>query len=148
MYLRYGFHKINKTPRSPRPQATSGNYDNVVWEFSHPKFQRGRPELLHEIRRRAGIDTARAEGKSSSDSLSALNQQNNTLIRQLQKTVAFQQFIIENMTKVLSRNFPELNMKNMVEQYALRNSVVSGATGPGIMVTHPDGGLSPGFELM
>ncbi|KAI0758581.1 HSF-type DNA-binding-domain-containing protein [Irpex lacteus] len=44
----YGFHKINRTPRA---QRTSG--DAQTWEFSHPKFLRGRPDLLEEIKRKA-----------------------------------------------------------------------------------------------
>ncbi|KAI9335886.1 HSF-type DNA-binding-domain-containing protein, partial [Pilaira anomala] len=44
----YGFHKINKSPRSQR-----GNSKNGVWEFSHIKFQRGCPELLEEIKRKS-----------------------------------------------------------------------------------------------
>jgi hypothetical protein len=44
----YGFHKINKSPRGQR-----GNNENEIWEFSHPKFQRGRPDILEDINRKA-----------------------------------------------------------------------------------------------
>ncbi|KAG2172244.1 hypothetical protein INT43_004785, partial [Umbelopsis isabellina] len=44
----YGFHKINKTPRGQRGVA-----ENQIWEFSHPKFLRGRTDLLDEIKRKA-----------------------------------------------------------------------------------------------
>ena len=44
----YGFHKINRTPRNQRPQA-----DAQRWEFSHPKFLRGRTDLLEDIKRKA-----------------------------------------------------------------------------------------------
>ncbi|KAI9486238.1 MAG: HSF-type DNA-binding-domain-containing protein [Benjaminiella poitrasii] len=44
----YGFHKINKSPRGQR-----GNNENEIWEFSHPKFQRGRPDILEDIKRKA-----------------------------------------------------------------------------------------------
>ncbi|KAJ7476174.1 HSF-type DNA-binding-domain-containing protein, partial [Mycena latifolia] len=40
----YGFHKINRTPRAQRTAS-----DAQTWEFSHPKFLRGRPDLLDEI---------------------------------------------------------------------------------------------------
>ncbi|KAG8836027.1 hypothetical protein FRC17_010491 [Serendipita sp. 399] len=43
----YGFHKINRTPRNQRVQP-----DAQQWEFSHPKFLRGRLDLLEDIRRR------------------------------------------------------------------------------------------------
>jgi len=45
---RYGFHKINKSPRGQR-----GNNENEIWEFSHPKFQHGRSDILKEIKRKA-----------------------------------------------------------------------------------------------
>ncbi|KDN47099.1 hypothetical protein RSAG8_03876, partial [Rhizoctonia solani AG-8 WAC10335] len=44
----YGFHKINKTPRSQRTSQ-----DNQTWEFSHPKFLKGRVDLLDQIKRKA-----------------------------------------------------------------------------------------------
>ncbi|TRM58794.1 HSF-type DNA-binding-domain-containing protein [Schizophyllum amplum] len=44
----YGFHKINRTPRAQRTST-----DQQVWEFSHHKFLRGRPDLLDEIKRKA-----------------------------------------------------------------------------------------------
>ncbi|OAD07498.1 heat shock factor-type transcription factor, partial [Mucor lusitanicus CBS 277.49] len=43
----YGFHKINKSPRGQR-----GNNENEIWEFSHPKFQHGRSDILKEIKRK------------------------------------------------------------------------------------------------
>ncbi|PWN31911.1 winged helix DNA-binding domain-containing protein, partial [Meira miltonrushii] len=44
----YGFYKVNKTPRGHRHAV-----DTQIWEFSHPKFIRGRPDLLDDIRRKA-----------------------------------------------------------------------------------------------
>lgn len=43
----YGFHKINRTPRNQRVQP-----DAQQWEFSHPKFLRGRQDLLEDIKRK------------------------------------------------------------------------------------------------
>ena len=48
--LRYGFHKVNDSPRSPKPNNEPQMQQ--IWEFSHPKFLRGHPELLPEIRRK------------------------------------------------------------------------------------------------
>lgn len=45
---RYGFHKVNKSPRGHRTLA-----ENQIWEFSHAKFIRNRPDLLDEIKRKA-----------------------------------------------------------------------------------------------
>ncbi|KAH8920829.1 winged helix DNA-binding domain-containing protein [Atractiella rhizophila] len=44
----YGFHKVNKTPRGQK-----GSTDNQQWEFNHPKFIKGRADLLDSIRRKA-----------------------------------------------------------------------------------------------
>ncbi|KAI8084239.1 HSF-type DNA-binding-domain-containing protein [Gilbertella persicaria] len=43
----YGFHKVNKTPRGQRT-----NNETEIWEFSHPKFQYNRPDLLEDIKRK------------------------------------------------------------------------------------------------
>ncbi|ORX81760.1 hypothetical protein K493DRAFT_270309 [Basidiobolus meristosporus CBS 931.73] len=44
----YGFHKVNKSPRGHRTLA-----ENQIWEFSHAKFLRDRPDLLDDIKRKA-----------------------------------------------------------------------------------------------
>lgn len=43
----YGFHKINKSHRGQR-----GHSKNEIWEFSHPNFQKNRPDLLENIKRK------------------------------------------------------------------------------------------------
>ncbi|KAJ2416241.1 hypothetical protein GGI10_001100 [Coemansia sp. RSA 2530] len=43
----YGFHKVNKSPRGHRTMA-----ENQIWEFSHQKFIRDRPDLLDQIKRK------------------------------------------------------------------------------------------------
>ncbi|KAJ2895866.1 hypothetical protein IWW38_002187, partial [Coemansia aciculifera] len=43
----YGFHKVNKSPRGHRTMA-----ENQIWEFSHPKFVRDRPDMLDQIKRK------------------------------------------------------------------------------------------------
>ncbi|KAI8097862.1 HSF-type DNA-binding-domain-containing protein [Gilbertella persicaria] len=53
----YGFHKVNKSPRGHRTLA-----ENQIWEFSHTKFLRDRPDLLDEIKRKTmESDTVRRE---------------------------------------------------------------------------------------
>ncbi|KAM0754847.1 winged helix DNA-binding domain-containing protein, partial [Meredithblackwellia eburnea MCA 4105] len=44
----YSFSKINKTPRG----VARGSIDNQEWEFRHPKFVRGKPQQLDEIKRK------------------------------------------------------------------------------------------------
>lgn len=43
----YGFHKVNKSPKGHRTLA-----ENQIWEFSHSKFIKDRPDLLEEIKRK------------------------------------------------------------------------------------------------
>ncbi|CAD6977673.1 unnamed protein product [Tilletia controversa] len=62
----YGFYKVNKVPRGSRSSSSAGlnAADGLIWEFSHPKFQRNRPDLLDEIKRRAiEHDSSRNESK-------------------------------------------------------------------------------------
>lgn len=62
----YGFHKINRvsffvsfiidwtlTCQLQTPRAQRSSSDVQTWEFSHPRFLRGRPDLLEEIKRKA-----------------------------------------------------------------------------------------------
>lgn len=53
----YGFHKINRTPRNVKQASSSAHTAPVdpasqKWEFSHPKFLRGRSDLLEDIKRK------------------------------------------------------------------------------------------------
>lgn len=62
----YGFYKVNKTPRGHRQSV-----DPQIWEFSHPKFLRGRPDLLDDIRRKAlDSEHARVEARDLQYSVS------------------------------------------------------------------------------
>ncbi|KAI8885256.1 hypothetical protein K501DRAFT_332114 [Backusella circina FSU 941] len=56
---KYGFHKINKSPRGQRTTA-----ENQIWEFSHPKFLKDRPDLLEGIRRKSVEAEAKKESKN------------------------------------------------------------------------------------
>lgn len=95
-FIRYGFHKVNKSPRGHRALA-----ENQIWEFSHPKFLRGRGDLLEEIKRKAlDTDVVRRDQSdigthmavmqvAQSDmmqQLAQLQQNFNELVRELQDT--------------------------------------------------------------
>jgi hypothetical protein len=74
---RYGFHKVNKTPRGYKIAS-----ENQVWEFSHTKFIRHRPDLLDEIKRRQGdVDFIR-EGDLSTH-ISLMQVQQNDIMKQV-----------------------------------------------------------------
>ncbi|KAI8079011.1 HSF-type DNA-binding-domain-containing protein [Gilbertella persicaria] len=76
----YGFHKINKSPRGQR-----NNNDNEIWEFSHPKFQHGRPDLLKDIKRKAmDSELLRRETGDIHASFAALQMTQTDLLQQFQ----------------------------------------------------------------
>lgn len=67
----YGFHKVNKTPRGQR-----GNDNSAAWEFVHPKFHRGRPDLLEQIRRKTLENDSASQSLRNKDSI--INQSSST----------------------------------------------------------------------
>ncbi|UZJ55802.1 hypothetical protein CBS101457_005122 [Exobasidium rhododendri] len=82
----YGFYKVNKTPRGHRHAV-----DTQIWEFSHPKFIRGHPEMLDDIRRKAlDSEHARVEARDLQYSVSVGHMQ-------LRQQVDEQQYRIEEL---------------------------------------------------
>jgi len=68
---------VNKTPRGSKVAAES-----QVWEFSHTKFIRHRPDLLDEIKRRVGdVDYIR-EGDLS-NAMTAMQVQQKDILKQV-----------------------------------------------------------------
>lgn len=87
---RYGFHKVNKSPRGHRTLA-----ENQIWEFSHPKFLRNRPDLLDEIKRKSmEADTARRENGDLQSHVAMLQASQSEMIQQIQN-------LYENFTEVI-----------------------------------------------
>ncbi|KAG8908590.1 hypothetical protein FRB99_004878 [Tulasnella sp. 403] len=96
----YDFHKTNRAPRSQR------GVEKECSVFSHPKFQRGRPDLLPEIRRKApdaaGADPGNAYDmpppaavpRNSSDELHHLKDQFRTLRSEHDVLVRFCQDLV------------------------------------------------------
>ncbi|CAO3618300.1 unnamed protein product [Mucor hiemalis] len=86
----YGFHKVNKSPRGHRTLA-----ENQIWEFSHPKFLRNRPDLLDEIKRKSmEADTARRENGDLQSHVAMLQASQSEMIQQIQN-------LYENFTEVI-----------------------------------------------
>ncbi|KAI7897311.1 HSF-type DNA-binding-domain-containing protein [Mucor mucedo] len=86
----YGFHKVNKSPRGHRTLA-----ENQIWEFSHPKFLRNRPDLLDEIKRKSmEADTARRENGDLQSHVAMLQGSQAEMIQQIQN-------LYENFTEVI-----------------------------------------------
>ncbi|KAI9483851.1 MAG: HSF-type DNA-binding-domain-containing protein [Benjaminiella poitrasii] len=86
----YGFHKVNKSPRGHRTLA-----ENQIWEFSHPKFLRNRPDLLDDIKRKSmEADNARRENNDLQNHIAMLQASQSEMIQQIQH-------LYENFTEVL-----------------------------------------------
>jgi len=74
----YGFHKVNK--------STPKGSENQVWEFFHPKFIRGKPHLIEEIKRkqlenesyRANLLLEQTRALVRHNSLNSLNKRNSS----------------------------------------------------------------------
>jgi hypothetical protein len=105
---RYGFHKINKSPRGQR-----GNNENEIWEFCHAKFQHGRSDILKEIKRKAmDSELLRRETGDIHTSFAML---------QMSQTDLLQQFYIlqENFSNLL-RGFEESKKVQLQQQIIIR----------------------------
>ncbi|KAI8093045.1 HSF-type DNA-binding-domain-containing protein [Halteromyces radiatus] len=75
----YGFHKVNKSPRGHRTLA-----ENQIWEFSHSKFIRNRPDLLEEIKRKAMETDTRNQGDFQAH-LTMLQMSQSDMIQQINR---------------------------------------------------------------
>ncbi|KAI8991716.1 HSF-type DNA-binding-domain-containing protein [Mycotypha africana] len=117
----YGFHKINKSPRGQR-----GNNENEIWEFSHPKFQRGRLDLLEDIKRKAmDSELLRRETGDIHASFAMV---------QLSQADLLQQFRVlqENFTNLI-QGFEEMKRVQLQQQIMIRRL----AKGQGITIASP-----------
>ncbi|KAF0546672.1 HSF-type DNA-binding-domain-containing protein [Gigaspora margarita] len=108
----YGFHKVNKSPRGHRTLA-----ENQIWEFSHAKFLRGRPDLLDDIKRKAmESETLRRETGDLHAHLAMMQVTQNELLqqnRQLQENFAE---VARELAETKKRqHLQQLWMKGMLE---------------------------------
>ncbi|KAG9101640.1 hypothetical protein FRC06_002763 [Ceratobasidium sp. 370] len=142
----YGFHKVNKTPRSQRTSQ-----DNQTWEFSHPKFLKGRVDLLDQIKRKA-LDNE-PPGRSSRVELPA------EVAAQLRRMVAEHQSLkhalaeerarVEGLTDVVKMLYDIVAATHpgqMPGQFP--NDLLDPSENPPIYITSPpDSPLPPPFQL-
>lgn len=158
----YGFYKVNKTPRGHRQSA-----DAQIWEFSHPKFLRGRPDLLDDIRRKAlDSEHARVEARDLQYSVSVgqmqLRQQMDEMQFRLEElteqNMALRAFttqlrdvlglVLEHVKKTSGGNLnfdvriPTLDLPSPMPPQGLWTP--QGHNGPPIFVTEPEFGAAVG----
>ncbi|KAL1922414.1 uncharacterized protein VTP21DRAFT_9953 [Calcarisporiella thermophila] len=137
----YGFHKVNRSPRGHRASS-----ENQIWEFSHPKFLRGRPDLLFDIKRKAlDADSLRRDAGdlqgivsmmqvAQSDMLQQLTvlQDNfNEVVRELGETrrrQALQQQMIKDLTEFVSQHHGSVPPELSFEHYEIKQEVARPST--------------------
>ncbi|KAL7335312.1 hypothetical protein PS15p_200804 [Mucor circinelloides] len=104
----YGFHKVNKSPRGHRTLA-----ENQIWEFSHPKFLRNRPDLLDEIKRKSmETDNARRDNGDLQGHVAMLQASQSEMIQQIQN-------LYENFTQVI-KELEETKQKQESQQQFMK----------------------------
>lgn len=142
----YGFHKINRTPRSQRSSS-----DVQTWEFSHHKFLRGRPDLLEEIKRKTmDPDPSLTSLKQRLElpgeivvQLTAMKDENRRIRKELElerRKVSRLATTVKTMWDVVERTFPG-GLPASFPMELLENHEVHG--GPNILVTAPGSSNSP-----
>ncbi|KAJ2160405.1 hypothetical protein GGF46_002295 [Coemansia sp. RSA 552] len=162
----YGFHKVNKSPRGHRTMA-----ENQIWEFSHPKFIRDRPDLLDQIKRKTmESESLRREAGdlhanfvmlqvSHTDLVKRVHhlQENlSEVIRELAETrkkQATQESIIRQLLQALKQNNASINIPPELD---IEAAIASQSTRPSIFISdhdtnsllHPELGYSASMSTL
>ncbi|KAI9258914.1 HSF-type DNA-binding-domain-containing protein [Phascolomyces articulosus] len=104
----YGFHKVNKSPRGHRALA-----ENQIWEFSHPKFLRGRADMLDEIKRKAlESDVVRRDNGDISSHLAVMQVAQSDMMQQLAH-------LQENFTEIV-RELADTRRRQSAQQQLIK----------------------------
>ncbi|KAI7857715.1 HSF-type DNA-binding-domain-containing protein [Circinella umbellata] len=104
----YGFHKVNKSPRGHRALA-----ENQIWEFSHPKFLRGRGDMLDEIKRKAlESDVVRRDNGDISSHLAVMQVAQSDMMQQLAH-------LQENFTEIV-RELTDTRRRQLTQQQLIK----------------------------
>lgn len=110
---RYGFHKVNKSPRGHRTLA-----ENQIWEFSHQKFLRNRPDLLDEIKRKA-LETEsvrRGDGSDINSHMTMMQMSQSDMLQQISQLQENLNHVVHELAETRKRqNMQEQMMKDMMD---------------------------------
>jgi hypothetical protein len=110
---RYGFHKVNKSPRGHRTLA-----ENQIWEFSHPKFLRNRPDLLDEIKRKA-LETEsvrRGDANDINSHMTMMQMSQSDMLQQISQIQDNLNQVVHELTETKKRqNMQQQMMKDMMD---------------------------------
>ncbi|KAJ1897005.1 hypothetical protein LPJ66_003651, partial [Kickxella alabastrina] len=109
----YGFHKVNKSPRGHRTMA-----ENQIWEFSHPKFIRDRPDLLEQIKRKTmESESLRREAGDLHANFVMLQVSHTDLVKRVHH-------LQENLSEVI-RELAETRKKQLTQDSVIRQLLQS-----------------------
>jgi hypothetical protein len=109
VYDRYGFHKVNKSPRGHRTLA-----ENQIWEFSHPKFIKDRPDYLDEIKRKSlETESTRRDHGDINSHMAMMQVSQSEMVQQLVR-------LQDNFSQVV-RELAETKNKQYKQQQVLKN---------------------------
>ncbi|KAI8885221.1 hypothetical protein K501DRAFT_246341 [Backusella circina FSU 941] len=114
----YGFHKVNKSPRGHRTLA-----ENQIWEFSHAKFLRNRPDLLDDIKRKSmEADSARRENGDLQSHIVMLQSSQSDMIQQIQHLYDNFAQVIKELEETKQKQESQMEtMKNMMNYISQQN---------------------------
>ncbi|KAJ2726149.1 hypothetical protein GGI07_000788 [Coemansia sp. Benny D115] len=109
----YGFHKVNKSPRGHRTMA-----ENQIWEFSHSKFIRDRPDLLEQIKRKTmESESLRREAGDLHANFVMLQVSHTDLVKRVHH-------LQENLSEVI-RELAETRKKQALQENVIRQLLQS-----------------------
>ncbi|KAK9720909.1 hypothetical protein K7432_003857 [Basidiobolus ranarum] len=145
----YGFHKVNKSPRGHRTLA-----ENQIWEFSHPKFLRGRPDLLDDIKRKAmESETLRRETGDLHAHITMMQVTQSDMMQRIAHLQANLSEVVRELTETRKRQSMQQQMiKSMMDHLHQQNpsvpvyptgmnspNIKSEGDRPPIYITSPEG---------
>ncbi|KAI8374400.1 HSF-type DNA-binding-domain-containing protein [Radiomyces spectabilis] len=125
----YGFHKVNKSPRGHRTLA-----ENQIWEFSHAKFLRNRPDLLDEIKRKAmESESNRRDTGDMQAHMAMIQASQNDMLQQMSHLFAnFNEVVNELAETKRKQEQQQQTIQNLLD-YIMQNN---GGQLPGKLNTH------------
>ncbi|KAI9316640.1 HSF-type DNA-binding-domain-containing protein [Dichotomocladium elegans] len=133
-----GFHKLNKSPRGHRTLA-----ENQIWEFSHPSFLRGRPDLLDEIKRKVAENPESARPRDTSDMqshLSMIQAAHSDMLERIDSLMGSCSDLAKELAEAKRQQASQDQlMKGMLRYIVRQNQAATDEkTTPSIFVTSPD----------
>ncbi|KAK9694238.1 hypothetical protein K7432_013513 [Basidiobolus ranarum] len=131
----YGFHKVNKSPRGHRTLA-----ENQIWEFSHPKFLRDRPDLLDDIKRKAlESETLRRETGDLHAHIAMMQVTQSDMIQRIAHLQANLSEVVQELTETRRRQTIQQQMiKNMMDHLHQQNAAIPAVFSANVGHTTPD----------